>query len=816
MLILLDRRDDGTVALYIDGDLQFDSRDERIYHEALALPALALAARRAGEPLRALICGGGDGLAARELLKSERVARIDLVDYDPTIVELARGELADLNQRSLDHLCVHVHADDAWEFCAAAQRRGQRYHLIVVDLTVPQDIAGARFHSVEWYERLRALLSDEGILAVNGVSPGGAPEAYWSIYNGMRAAGLAARPYRVALPSFRAAGYGDDWGFFVAARAPIAAAELADLALDGPRQALLDARQLRHMFVFPAAMAALRGSAPPFRAGSGVLLHELYNGAAFEDDGATWDGLGFASDDAPLPGADDGRHLLPPSLRGDLAGPIGTPLDEQRLLERVLDLMPALRRHHTRDMIAAFLADPGRFLAAVDLPALVERLLRRAAELPRALAAELRLLRARLIEFAGDQRRLLDLGMRVVTILTVVIILANLVYPDAVYGKGGDAGGAHTGDTVSLASPSRGVYDPSAEPSLATGGGFRDADGGAATVDESGSLFPTRRYRYYPTYRGYRGYHSYRSGQPASSPAAEETSAFRLTPEADITNEGQVAIALNETAYLLIDSELAMVVDQQSGEPLIYLERDAAQVWRIAKEIERQRRGLEQTARAKQVWVNWVDWLDFAPWTEGDRRELANVQAMAGRLQKARDSLGAVTASQPPLSQPPVAGAFELFSGVWLLPDGSGLALRTPDGLEFMDGANLYSDQQRAQVVDKTYPAQFKALIAALVGQELKDRSATLTRVQSDLSLARTDLATLERDLAEYTALQRGNSDSYEVDYGTEQIPVVEALRRTNDDLARTRQLADLLQRQLTELPMEFTAAEKLLAAWKA
>ena len=57
--IFLDRRD-GRLALYLNGDLQFDRRDERLYHEALALVPVALAARRArGGPLRVLILGGG-------------------------------------------------------------------------------------------------------------------------------------------------------------------------------------------------------------------------------------------------------------------------------------------------------------------------------------------------------------------------------------------------------------------------------------------------------------------------------------------------------------------------------------------------------------------------------------------------------------------------------------------------------------------------------------------------------------------------------------------------------------------------------------
>src|SRR5258708_24506190 len=98
MAFWLERRADGSCALLIDGDLQFDSRDERLYHEALVLPALALVEGRSERPLDVLICGGGDGLAAREALKAARVRRLDLVDYDAELVAFARSELAALNE----------------------------------------------------------------------------------------------------------------------------------------------------------------------------------------------------------------------------------------------------------------------------------------------------------------------------------------------------------------------------------------------------------------------------------------------------------------------------------------------------------------------------------------------------------------------------------------------------------------------------------------------------------------------------------------------------------------------------------------------
>ena len=814
MTILLDQRADGSLALYIDGDLQFDSRDECIYHEALVLPALALAERRRPGPLRAFVCGGGDGLAARELLKSPRLARVDLVDYDPAVLAFARAELAELNRRSLEDLCTRVYVEDASGFVERAEREGRRYDLVISDLTVPQDSDGARLHSVEWYGALRQLLGEDGVLAANAASPSGAPDAYWSIYNSMRAAGLFPRPYRVALPSFAAAGYGDDWGLVLASPRPISPAELGDdLALASPRSALRAPAQLRRMFVFPAEVAARRASARPTRAASDRLLHYFYNGVALDTGAETWDGLSFERDPAALPKPDDGRGMLPPELSAALSVPIGERSDEEALLRRVLDLMPALRRFQTREMIATFLSEPARFLAALDLPGLVERLLRRAAELPRRLVAELRLLRAKLRDLAGDHAALLHLGMRIVTIVTIVVVVANLLYPDAVYGKGGDAGGAYTGGTTSLSQPSHGVYDPSAPPDMATNGGFRDPGlGSGVSVDEVGTSYPTRRYRYYPRYYGHGGYGAYRSGARPSEPPTESAGLYRLTPETDILPDGKVAIQLSEQAYLLLGGEFSSVIDQKTGEPLLFLDREPTQSWRAAREIERQRLGLQQSVGAKQNWIAWMSWLEFAPWRGDDQRELANLQAMEARLGQARELLGPVPDQAPPLPQPPVPGAIELFSGVWLLPDGSALALRLPEGLAFMDGKGWYHDQSRAQPLEDPYPADFKTMMVSYLGQRIREHDAIRARLASDLGLGQADLAQLQQDKSEYDAIARNEPPSSSVDYGTSQIPLGEAQRRTNDDIARTQQRIGLIQNQINTLPGELTAAQQLIA----
>ena len=53
------------VRLFLNGNLQFHSRDEYRYHEALVHPAMAAH----GAPKQVLVLGGGDGMAVREVLK---------------------------------------------------------------------------------------------------------------------------------------------------------------------------------------------------------------------------------------------------------------------------------------------------------------------------------------------------------------------------------------------------------------------------------------------------------------------------------------------------------------------------------------------------------------------------------------------------------------------------------------------------------------------------------------------------------------------------------------------------------------------------
>jgi spermidine synthase len=818
MTIVLDHRPDASLAVYIDGDLQFDSRDEALYHELLALPALALAtSRRPGShKLRALICGGGDGLVARELLKSAAIAHIDLVDYDPTILDLAREEWPELNSHALADPRLKVHVVDALAFVDQTARGHREYDLIISDFTVPRDVAGARLHTVEWYAALHAILAPLGVLAVNAASPSQTPAAYWSIYNSLRAAKLNPRPYRIALPSFADVGYGDDWGFILAAPRLLRIREFDALEFAGPRRFLRNAAQLRRCFAFPSALAAGRAAAPPTSLGSEWLLQALFNPTWEEASGRDWNALSWNHDPAPLPAINRGELLLPYTVQATLRDSAAT--DEEAIFNQVVATMPALRADQTRSMIHEFIAQPGRFLAALDLRALVDALLRRAAELPRRLVAELRLLRANLRRSWSNPSALLQRGLRIVSIIAIVIILANLLHPDTAYGKGSTGADDSPGTSQTFARSTTPYDVVPAPPSTVSGRGFSSSTyGRGSVVDEYGTYTPTRRYYYRRNYYYGNGYRSYNSSRPPTEDPNEGEALYRLTPETDLLANGEVVIALTDQSYLLLADQVTSVVDIKTGLPIIFLKRDPSLVWRTAQELNRQRTGLQGSVKAKQDWIDWMSWVGFAPWRDDDEAELGNIQSTVGVLDKAIASLGDIPATPPALPVAPVSGAFQLFSSVWMDTAGRQMVLELPDNkLAYLTKDGWWSDSAHTQPMSEPYPSQLRDLVLVPFLTKQKDEAAAIkTRLEADLTSARTDLSSLQSDKTEYTSIQSSYGPSDEVEYGTSEIRVDEALRLTDADIQRTQQLITALEAQLAELPRQNEAAITLLGLLK-
>jgi spermidine synthase len=198
-----DRND--TVRLYLDGHLQFAEQDEYRYHETLVHGVMALPGPRA----KILILGGGDGLAAREVLKYTEVERIDLVDIDPAMTAVSRiGPIARLNEYSLDDPKVHLHHLDAFNFVRESEERFDR---VIIDLPDPHNEALTKLYSVEFYRMLRRCLAADGYFITQSSSPYFTREVFWCIARTIQEAGMTTRSLHITVPSFGI------WGFTLAA-----------------------------------------------------------------------------------------------------------------------------------------------------------------------------------------------------------------------------------------------------------------------------------------------------------------------------------------------------------------------------------------------------------------------------------------------------------------------------------------------------------------------------------------------------------------------------------------------------------------------
>jgi spermidine synthase len=197
------------VRLFLNGNLQFHSRDEYRYHEALVHPAMAAH----GAPRRVLILGGGDGLAAREALKYASVEQVVLVDLDPHITRLFANHpaLVALNAGALSNPKVKVINADAFTWLESNK---DQFDIIIIDFPDPSNFSLGKLYTTSLYERADQALAASGWMAVQSTSPLVARKSFWTVVSTLEATGLSTTPYHAHVPSF------GEWGFVLAGHRP--------------------------------------------------------------------------------------------------------------------------------------------------------------------------------------------------------------------------------------------------------------------------------------------------------------------------------------------------------------------------------------------------------------------------------------------------------------------------------------------------------------------------------------------------------------------------------------------------------------------
>lgn len=202
-IVLTRFKDD--LRLFLNSHLQFSSRDEYRYHEALIHPGLSAIPA----PRRVLVLGGGDGLAVREILKYSSVESVTLVDLDPEMTKLfsTMPMLVKLNDSSFLSKRVHVINADAFPWIDS---NTDSFDFIVIDFPDPTNYGLGKLYTTSFYRGVARHLSAQGMMVVQSTSPMFARDSFWCIAQTLQQAGLKTFPYHVYVPSF------GEWGFVLA------------------------------------------------------------------------------------------------------------------------------------------------------------------------------------------------------------------------------------------------------------------------------------------------------------------------------------------------------------------------------------------------------------------------------------------------------------------------------------------------------------------------------------------------------------------------------------------------------------------------
>ena len=200
--------------LFLNNNLQFSTRDEYRYHEALVHPGLASIAN----PKRVLILGGGDGLAAREILKYPSVESVTQIELDPAMTRLFSNNdlLSSLNNNALTSPKLHILNQDAflWLKAYAADPKNLPFDFIVADFPDPSNYSIGKLYSLTFFKLLHQVVAENGRVVVQSTSPYVARKSYWCVNNTLASAGFLTTPYHAYVPSF------GEWGFILAGNQP--------------------------------------------------------------------------------------------------------------------------------------------------------------------------------------------------------------------------------------------------------------------------------------------------------------------------------------------------------------------------------------------------------------------------------------------------------------------------------------------------------------------------------------------------------------------------------------------------------------------
>jgi spermidine synthase len=224
-----------------------NAAEEAVHYALLEHPA----------PRRVLLIGGGINGSIAEALKHPTLERLDYVELDPVLLQMARQFFPAQHAAFLMDPRVHIHAEDGRHYLLTTH---DRFDVIILDLPDPQTAQLDRFYTVEFFRLASQHLAAGGVLALqlrsseDYISPDRA-EFLRCILHTLR----QVFPYSVILP-------GETIHFFAAMR-PNVLTDSPQVLLARLRERKLQTRYVREYFLpfrmMPDRMAQVREQLRP-------------------------------------------------------------------------------------------------------------------------------------------------------------------------------------------------------------------------------------------------------------------------------------------------------------------------------------------------------------------------------------------------------------------------------------------------------------------------------------------------------------------------------------------------------------------------
>lgn len=223
--------------LVLDNIIQTTVKDEFVYHEMITHVALNTHAL----PKKALVIGGGDGGAVREIVKHPSIEKVVHCEIDGAVIEASRKYLPEISC-ALDNPKVEILVDDGIKH---VRENKNTYDVIMVDSTDPIGPAEGLF-SASFYSDISDALKEDGIFVAQTESPFFNRELIPRLYKDISGIFPVTRLFLASIPTYP----GGLWTFTMGSK------KYDPLDVDGSKIPQLDTRYYssavhRACFVLP-------------------------------------------------------------------------------------------------------------------------------------------------------------------------------------------------------------------------------------------------------------------------------------------------------------------------------------------------------------------------------------------------------------------------------------------------------------------------------------------------------------------------------------------------------------------------------------